>query len=137
VNTTQYADLDFLWSKNLLLQGNVSGALDYFNMGMSMWNGTGFEDSATNLSQGFATYKVGLALWMAKQLNQTVNGALYSITPTFTPADCAKMENIIWAMQDPINGGIYTNYTSTFGTAGSDTNVETTAICLLCLLVGS
>jgi len=135
VNTAEYADLDFLWSKNLLLQGNVAGALNYFKAGMSMWNGTGFIDGATNLSQGFATYKVGLALWVAKQLNQTLNGALYSIG-TFTPAECAKMESIVWAMQDPTNGGIYTNYTSTFGTAGSDTNVETTAICLLYLLVG-
>lgn len=131
----QYADLAFLWSKNLLLQGNVTGALDYFNIGISMWNGTGFIDKAFNSSQGFATYKVGLALWMAKQLNKTTNGALYAITK-FTASYYAKMENIIWNMQDPSNGGVYTNYTSTFGTAGSDTNVETTSICLFYLLGG-
>jgi len=130
----QYADLAFLWSKNLLLQGNLSGALDYFNAGMSMWNGTGFLDKAFNSSQGFSTYKVGLALWMAKQLNQTLSGALYSVT-NFSASDYAKMENIIWTMQDPANGGIYTGYTSTYETAGSDTNVETTSICLLYLLV--
>jgi len=130
----QYADLAFLWSDNLLLQGNLTGALNYFTMGMSMWNGTGFLDKAFNSSQGFDTYKVGLALWMAKQLNQTLNGALYSVTD-FSASDYAKMENITWTMQDPTNGGIYTEYTSTFGTAGSDTNVETTSICLWYLLV--
>jgi hypothetical protein len=131
----QYADLAFLWSDNLLLQGNITGALDYFNIGMSMWNGTGFLDKAFNSSQGFDTYKVGLALWMAKQLNQTLSGALYSVTNYFSASDYAKMEKIVWTMQDPTNGGIYTGYTSAFGTAGSDTNVETTSICLLYLLV--
>jgi hypothetical protein len=130
----QYADLAFLWSDNLLLQGNLTGALNYFNTGMSMWNGTGFLDKAFSSSQGFNTYKVGLALWMAKQLNQSLSGALYSVT-NFSASDYAKMENIIWTMQDLTNGGIYTEYTSTFGTAGSDTNVETTSICLLYLLV--
>jgi hypothetical protein len=134
----QYADLAFLWSKNLLLQGNVTGALDYFNIGMSMWNGTGFLDKAFNTSspKEFDTYKVGLALWMAKQLNQTTNGGLYQYT-SFNVSYFTKMENIIWTVQDPTNGGIHTGYTSTFGTAGSDTNVETTAICLLYKLVGS
>jgi hypothetical protein len=131
---SQYADLAFLWSDNLLLQGNLTGALDYFSIGMLMWNGTGFLDKAFNASIGFDTYKVGLALWMAEQLNQTLSGALYSVT-NFSASDYAKMENIIWTMQDPINGGIYATYTSTFGTAGSDTNVETTSICLLYLLV--
>jgi len=130
----QYADLAFLWSDNLLLQGNLAGALNYFSIGMLMWNGTGFLDKAFNSSQGFDTYKVGLALWMAKQLNQTLNGALYSVT-NFSASDYAKMENIIWTMQDPTNGGIYAGYTSAFGTARSDTNIETTSICLLYLLV--
>jgi hypothetical protein len=127
----QYADLCFLWSKNLLLKGDIQGARTYFNEGMSYWNGTGFLDKAFNAStpKEFDTFKVGLALWMAKQLNQTTNGQIRM--PDFT-----KMENIIWTMQNPTNGGIYTNYNSTFGNAGSDTNVETTAICLLFKLIG-
>lgn len=129
-----YTDLCFLWSKNLLLSNNVNGSLWYFNKGMNYWNGTGFLDQSFNESvkQGypqFETFKVGLALWMAEQLNQTVGVQIHL-------ADFSKMEGIIWKMQDPTNGGIYTGYTSTFGTAGSDTNVETTAICLLYKLIG-
>lgn len=94
-----YTDLCFWWSKNLLLSNNVSGALWYFNKGMSYWNGTGFLDRPFNESvkQGypqFATFKVGLALWMAEQLNQTVGVQIRL-------ADFSKMEGIIWKMQDP------------------------------------
>lgn len=127
----QYADLCFWWSKNLLLSNDIEDAIAYFNQGMSMWNGTGFLDKAFNTKPTeFETFKVGLALWMAEQLNQTTNGGLYLQT-LFTDTDYSEMQNIIWSMQDPTNGGIHTGYTSTFGTAGSDTNVETTAICLL------
>ena len=111
--------------------------LHYFNQGMSMWNGTGFLDKPFNASPTeFQTYKVGLALWMAERLNWTTNGNLYQQT-SFTDADYSEMQNIIWTLQDPTNGGIHTGYTSTFGTIGSDTdtNVETTSICLLYLLV--
>ena len=100
---------------------------------MSYWNGTGFLDRSFNatVQQGhpqFETFKIGLALWMAEQLNQTI-GVQVHLT------DFSKMEGIIWKMQDLTNGGIRTGYTSTFGAAGSDTNVETTAICLLYTLI--
>jgi len=122
----KYVDLCFLWSKNLLLKGDIQGAINYFNKGMSYWSGTGFLDKPFNDTgkKEFETYKVGLALWMALQLNQTTNGQLHI-------SDFSKMKNIIWSMQDSTNGGIHTGYTSNLGTADSDTNVETTAICLL------
>jgi hypothetical protein len=130
----QYADLCFWWSQNLLLKNDVNGAIDYFNQGMSMWNGTGFLDVVYNSSQTkeFQTFKVGLALWMAERLNCTINGNLHQQT-SFTEADYSEMHNIIWTLQDPTNGGIHTGYTSTFGniTSDTDTNVETTSICLL------
>ena len=134
----QYADLCFWWSQNLLLKNDINGAITYFNQGMSMWNGTGFLDTPFNKTNPteFQTYKVGLALWMAERLNWTTNGNLYQQT-SFTDADYSEMQNIIWSLQDTTNGGIHTGYTSTSGTIGSntDTNVETTSICLLYLLV--
>ena|GEM_PF-3562522 len=135
----QYADLCFWWSQNLLLKNDTNGAITYFNQGMSMWNGTGFLDIVFNASQPqekeFQTYKVGLALWMAERLNWITCGELYQRT-SFTNADYSEMQNIIWNLQDPTNGGIHTGYTSTGGTISSntDTNVETTSICLLYLL---
>lgn len=133
----QYADLCFWWSQNLLLKNDINGAITYFNKGMSMWNGIGFSDKPFNGAE-FQTYKVGLALWIAERLNYTTNGNLYQQT-SFTDADYAEMQNIIWSLQDPTNGGIHTGYTSSLGTIGSvtDTNVETTAICLLYQLVPS
>lgn len=134
-NFEQYADLCFWWSQNLLLKDDTEGAITYFNQGMSMWNGTGFLDKPYNdNTTEFQTYKVGLALWMAERINWTTHGDLYQRT-SFTEDDYSKMQDIIWSLQDPTNGGIHTGYTSTFGTAGSDTNVETTAICLLHQLV--
>jgi len=131
----QYADLCFWWSQNLLLKNDINGAITYFNKGMSMWNGIGFSDKPFNGTE-LQTFKVGLALWMAERLNYTTNGKLYQQT-SFTDADYSGMQNIIWSLQDPTNGGIHTGYTSTSGTIGSntDTNVETTSICLLYLLV--
>lgn len=130
----QYADLCFWWSQNLLLSNDVTGAINYFNKGMSMWNGTGFLDVVFNTSQPkeFQTFKVGLALWMAERLNYTTNGNLSQQT-SFTDADYSEMQNIVWSLQDPSNGGIHTGYTSTLGAISSntDTNVETTSICLL------
>lgn len=129
----QYADLCFWWSQNLLLSNNTTGAIDYFNQGMSMWNGTGFLDKAFYANPtGFQTFKVGLALWMAERLNWTTHGELHQQT-SFTDDDYSKMQNIIWTLQDPTNGGIHTGYTSTFENIRSDTdtNVETTSICLL------
>jgi hypothetical protein len=134
----QYADLCFWWSQNLLLNNDITGAINYFNQGMSMWNSTGFLDAVFNASQPkeFQTYKVGLALWIAERLNYTTNGNLYQQT-SFTDADYVEMQNIIWTLQDPTNGGIHTGYTSSLGNIGSDTdtNVETTSICLLYQLV--
>ena len=73
---------------------------------------------------------------MAERLNWTTNGNLYQQT-SFTDADYSKMQNIIWTLQDPNNGGIHTGYTSTFENilSETDTNVETTSICLLHLTV--
>jgi len=131
----QYADLCFWWSQNLLLKNDLDGAITYFNQGMSMWNGTGFLDKPFNDNPTeFQTYKIGLALWIAERLNYTTNGTLTQQT-SFTEADYSEMQTIIWTLQDQNNGGIHTGYTSAFGTAGSDTNVETTAICLLYQLV--
>jgi hypothetical protein len=124
----QYADLCFWWSQNLLLKNDTTGAIDYFNRGMSMWNGTGFSDKPFNGAE-FQTYKVGLALWMAERLNYTTHGDLYQQT-LFTNDNYSEMQNIIWILQVATNGGIHTGYNSTFET-NSDTNVETTAICLL------
>ena len=133
-----YADLCFWWSQNLLLNNDTNGSITYFNQGMSMWNHTGFLDLPFNKTElkEFQTYKIGLALWMAERLNYTTNGQLYRHT-SFTNADYTEMQNIIWSLQDPTNGGIHTGYTSTSGTISSntDTNVETTSICLLHQLV--
>jgi hypothetical protein len=134
---TEYADLCFWWAQNLLLKNDLNGAITYFNQGMSMWNDTGFLDKPFNANPTeFQTYKVGLALWIAERLNWTTHGDIYQRT-SFTEADYSEMQHIVWSLQDSTNGGIHTGYTSTFGTINSDTdtNVETTSICLLYQLV--
>lgn len=135
---TQYADLCFWWAQNLLLKNDTAGSITYFNQGLSMWNHTGFLDFPFNDTgqKEFQTFKVGLALWMAERLNYTTNGQLYQQT-SFTNADYIEMQNIIWSLQDLTNGGIHTGYSSTSGmiSSNTDTNVETTSICLLYQLV--
>jgi hypothetical protein len=130
----EYADLCFWWCQNLLLKNDINGAISNFNQGMSMWNGIGFVDKPFNGE--YQTYKVGLALWIAERINYTTNGNLYQRT-SFNETTYSEMQNIIWSLQDPANGGIHTGYTSTSGTISSntDTNVETTSICLLYLTV--
>ena len=131
----EYADLCFYWSKNLLLKGDVANATKYYNKGMAMWNGTGFLDKVfyDEGSHKMETYKIGLALWMGRTLNVTLNGQVKI-------PDYHKMEDIIWSVQNSTNGGIYTHYVYSNGSylpvSGSDTNVETTAICLLYKLIG-
>ena len=72
-NFDQYADLCFWWSYNLLLQGNTGGAVEWWDRGFTMYNGTGFEDLAFDEKE-FQTYKPGLCLWTDRQINYTQNG---------------------------------------------------------------
>jgi len=121
-----HSDLCFWWSYNMLLQKNVSGAVCWWDKGFSFYNGTGFVDKSfiENGYIHFDTYKLGLCLWSAYQINYTMNGE-------FHRDGLKKIEADMWRMQSPTLGGFYTGYNKNFDPDGTYTNTETTCLCLI------
>lgn len=116
-----YADIAFLqvyYSAKCL--NNTSGAIILFNAAASMYDGTGFNDTAfrQGSSQGiYQTYKLALYIYVAKLLDQP-----------FPPSVLANLMK----MQAP-NGGYYTGYAANFSNEGTSTNTETTSLAVLAL----
>jgi hypothetical protein len=121
-----YSDLCFWWSYNMLLQGNTSGAIWWWDEGFSYYNGTGFVDNSF-IDEGsihFETYKLGLCLWSAYQINYTMRG-------DFRRNKLSKIEWDMWRMQSPTLGGFYTHYDKNFEPNEATPNTETTCLCLI------
>jgi hypothetical protein len=121
-----YSDLCFWWSYNMLLQGNTSGAIWWWDKGFSYYNGTGFVDQSF-IDEGsihFETYKLGLCLWSAYQINYTMQGG-------FRRNELTKLELDMWRMQSPTLGGFYTHYDKNFEPNEATPNTETTCLCLI------
>jgi hypothetical protein len=124
-----YADLRLLVALSDCNSGDRVNALSNFTAAANMWDGIGLRDQAYNRTLGegqdprdgphaYATYKLGLLLYVSGKLGQPLS---------FERDVIAR----IWSMQNPDNGGIFTHIRAN-GTHGvSDTNTETTAFVIL------
>lgn len=102
------------------LRGNLTGAIEYFNMSYKMWDDKGVWDLATEVNKTYANYKLALILYAFKVLNLSEND-YQNIT---------KIENKLWSMQNQETGGIISLADLNGNPIGS-ANAETTSIALL------
>jgi parallel beta-helix repeat protein len=115
-----YAALHFYWS------GNISQAIDYFNIAKNMWNSTlhGIYDNASKDAEKkgerlvFSTYKLALLLYCSRILGQPFE-------------ERTSIEETLWLMQDGEYGGLHTDYDISLNYTGSDMNTETTSLAIL------
>ncbi len=124
VNWTRYADWVALMGINYLLKGNTSGALIMYSKLLDIWDGHGFNDSATR--DIYSTYKVALAVYMTRLMES------YGLNVNHTLLE--EWLGIIRSLQAG-DGGFYTDYRVINGTvihAGSE-NVETTSLVIISL----
>jgi hypothetical protein len=102
----------------MLLQRDERGAEQWWDKGLQLYNGTGFKDLAFNSSSStFDTYKLGLCLWTARQINYTENG-------DFRRPGLAKLEDDMWHMHLKPQGGFYTGYNKDYDPVNSSTNTQ-------------
>jgi len=124
VNWTGYADWVALMGINYLLKGNTSGALTMYNKLLDIWDGYGFNDSATG--DTYSTYKVALAVYITRLMES------YGLDINHTLLE--EWLGIIRGLQAG-DGGFYTDYRVINGTVihvGSE-NVETTSLVVISL----
>ncbi len=124
VNWTGYADWVALMGINYLLKGNTSGTLIMYSKLLDIWDGYGFNDSATG--DTYSTYKVALTVYMTRLMKS------YGLDVNHTLLE--EWLGIIRGLQ-ALDGGFYTNYRVINGTvihAGSE-NVETTSLTIISL----
>ena len=115
-----YATLHFYWN------GNISQAIDYFDIAKNMWNGTlhGVYDKASKDAENegkrliFSTYKLSLLLYCSRILGQSLENEI-------------SIEETLWLMQDGQYGGLHTDYDINLNYTGSDMNTETTSLAIL------
>lgn len=110
-----YAGLSCYWS------GNLNEANKYFNTVKALWNGKGFNDTATKVHRKYETYKLALFYYFAKVLNKDYD---------FKNALLVQLLK----MQNSTQGGFYTHYLPD-GDRDPDClmNSETTALVLIAL----
>ena len=123
-----YADWLFLEAINSMIIGNKSKAYKLFKEGMELFDGSGFKDKAYNKTSTYDTYKLGLAVLAYKELS----------SPLEYKDKISEVLHVISRSQDPVSGGIFTNYRAAgnrtiFGENISDANVETTSLIILAL----
>jgi len=124
----EYADLLLLVALSNNNRGDQTNAVGNFTLAEKMWDGVGLRDKAYYLPYGegqaqgnpraYATYKLGLLLYVAGRLG---------ITLPFEQDVIAR----VWSMQNQTSGGIFTHITPDGGRGDSDTNTETTAFVIL------
>ena len=113
-----YGDIAFLESVYYNDIGNKSEALSMFQIGASMYNGIGINDSIFIKYRDYQTYKLALYIYAA-----TLLGESYP----------SSVKTNLLAMQNTTNGGFYSDYAPDYSTAGHDANVETTSLAILAL----
>lgn len=123
-----YADLLLLVALSNHNNGDHVNALGNFTLAGNMWDSIGLRDKAYRLPYGegqakgsshaYATYKLGLFLYVAGKLG---------ISPTFEQDVVAR----VWSMQNQTSGGIFTHIMPDGTHGDSDTNTETTAFVIL------
>jgi hypothetical protein len=117
-NITGYADLLCYASLIEWRKGNNSTADQYYEEVKAMWDGSGFNDTATKTKGYYATYKLGLFYLTSKTLGERF--------------DFEKDLIERFSLCQLINGGFITDYYSNGSfPSGAKTNTETTSIMLL------
>lgn len=124
----EYADLLLLVALSNHNHGDHANALGNFTLAANMWDGIGLRDKAYRLAYGegqakgdsnaYATYKLGLLLYVAGKL-----GANLSFEQ--------DVVDRVWSMQNQTSGGLFTHIMPDGGWGDSDTNTETTAFVIL------
>jgi parallel beta-helix repeat protein len=116
INDTEHEDLCIYEALDYYWNGNTSQAIVSFNLAKSMWDGVGIHEPGFNGS--YETYKLALLLYASRIIGQPL-------------ANQTGVEEVLWMMQDPNNGGLHTNYDVNFNYSGSDVNTETTSLAIL------
>jgi parallel beta-helix repeat protein len=122
----EYADLCIYAALHFYWNGNISQAIDYFDIAKNMWNGTlhGVYDKASKDAENegkrliFSTYKLSLLLYCSRILGQPLENR-------------TSIEETLWLMQDGQYGGLHTDYDINLNYTGSDMNTETTSLAVL------
>jgi len=112
----EYADLLCVASISSAKRGRGEEARILAGKAARMWDGVGLLDKAAISSGRYATFKLALLLWAAKEAGLHLPFA-------------QKVEQKIWGMQAQ-NGGITTDYDGRGRPVGTQ-NAETTALVLL------
>ena len=123
-----YADLLVYHALDKLLQGSRSEAEKAFLNLTRMWDGYGFRDRAFNGI--YAVYKCALFIYLYRALESAGSTIIYEYQDIYE-----KCLEIIAKAQDPVKGGIHTDYRVVDGkiVIQGDMNTETTSIVVLAL----
>ena len=112
----EYADLLCIAAINAVKRGKRVDAQRLVAKVAAMWDGMGISDKATQHLNRYATYKLALLLWAAREARVVLPFA-------------RELERRLWQMQHS-NGGITTDYDRKGNPIGTQ-NAETTAFVLL------
>ncbi|MFN3421866.1 MAG: hypothetical protein ACK40X_09115, partial [Armatimonadota bacterium] len=112
----EYADLFCIAAINAAKRKRLDEARRLVAKAAAMWDGKGIVDKATRNLNRYATYKLALLLWAAKEAK---------VKLPFAP----EVERRIWHLQAD-NGGITTDYDFNCNPVGTQ-NVETTSLVIL------
>ncbi len=112
----EYADLLCIAAINAVKRGKRTDAQRLVAKAAAMWDGIGIVDKATQNLNRYATYKLALLLWAAREAKV--------VLPFMS-----ELERRLWQMQHD-NGGITTDYDRKCDPVGTQ-NAETTAFVLL------
>jgi len=124
----EYTDLLVYHALDKLLAGSRSEAeLSFINL-TKMWDGYGFRDKAFN--GVYAVYKCSLFIYLYKALDYAGSTIIHDYDGIYY-----KCLDIVRNAQDPVYGGIHTDYIVRNGdiVITGDMNIETTSITVLAL----
>lgn len=130
----KYADLLVYRALDYLLHDSMSKAEEAFLNLTNMWDGYGFNDSATKTSKVYDVYKCALFVYLYRALYYAGSNVVKDYRYILD-----KCLEIIAIAQDPVYGGIYTSYEIVDGKIvvlkgnGHDMNTETTSMVVLAL----
>jgi len=124
----EYADLLVYHALDKLLEGSRSEAESSFINLTRMWDGYGFRDKAFN--GVYAVYKCSLFIYLYRALDYTGSSIIHGYDDIYY-----KCLDIVGKAQDPIYGGIHTDYIVRDRdiVITGDMNIETTSITILAL----
>lgn len=128
-----YADLDFYTSMYFLHTNNYSGAISYFKIANSYWDGYGIADKPNNGSaNGYTSYKlaIDLIVYEALMANPNTEAQIVSYNSTMT-----QVQSMMSKLQQS-DGGVISNYEVLNGgqiqiAPGTYSNGETTSLFVL------